>query len=542
MTNGGTRAATGVFLACGIAACGGQDANAGDDSDSSTTMVETGDSETEESGTDDDTGEEEEETGDETGEPEPEPDRLIIDGIYEYQRVGQVVGGLGDFDGDGLDDILFGAPAGGENGEKLVYLVNGKPDLEPVLLGDLDAGVGGLVFRGEHPFDGVGRSLSAAGDVNGDGLADVLIGVASSKVTNTGGRSYVVFGTESHEPIDLADVADGVGGFVIDENGGAWAGIMVASAGDLNADGFDDVLIGAPGSGTGGAYLVWGKPDTDPVSLTDVELGMGGFQMIGEDNNEDSGRALAGGGDINGDGVPDILVGAPDGGEKDIECYIDVCNEHGLGRVYVVFGKSDGDPVELTDIAAGIGGFAYEGSAWAHEFGKAVDVAGDVNGDGFDDVVVGTRPANGGPMYRKVEAMVLFGKADTEMVYGPDISKELGGGFVLRGNDVGHESSTWVAGVGDIDGDGLADVAVGGPPDAVHVVYGKKDFVGVELSDVAAGVGGFVLESEDGYEEFGGSVDGAGDFNGDGRPDIVIGANRARPAGNESGRVYVDFP
>lgn len=542
MTNGGKSGIWGVLLACGIAACGGEDANAGDDSDSSTTMVETGEEEGDESGTESDGEESGEETGDETGEPEVEPDRLIIEGIHEYQRVGQVVDGVGDFNGDGFDDILFGAPAGGEEGEKLVYLVYGKQDLEPVLLEDLDTGVGGLVFRGEHENDGVGRSLSGAGDVNGDGLADVLIGVASSKVTNTGGRSYVVFGTENSSPVDLSDIAAGVGGFVIDEDGSAYAGIMVASAGDVNQDGFDDVLIGAPGSGTGGAYLVWGKEDTDPVSLTDVELGMGGFQMIGEDFNEDSGRALAGGGDINGDGVPDILVGAPDGGEKDIECILDVCNAHGLGRVYVIFGKSDGAAVALTDIAAGVGGFVFEGSAWAHEFGKAVAVAGDVNGDGFDDVVVGTRPANGGPMYRTVEAMVLFGKADTQMVHGPDISKELGGGFVLRGDDIGHHSSTWVAGVGDIDGDGLADVAVGGPPDAVHVVYGKEDFVGVELSEVAAGVGGFVLEPEDGYEQFGESVDGAGDFNGDGPPDVVIGASWAQPAGKESGRVYVDFP
>ncbi|MCA3273696.1 MAG: FG-GAP repeat protein, partial [Roseomonas sp.] len=122
----------------------------------------------------------------------------------------------------------------------------------PLDLTDIAAGMGGFVIRGEFFDDRSGFSVASAGDINGDGFADLIIGAPYAAPPFQGGRhggSYVVFGKPDGwaSPIDLADIAVGNGGFVIhDHEGGAWSGWSVSSAGDVNGDGFADLLIGAP--------------------------------------------------------------------------------------------------------------------------------------------------------------------------------------------------------------------------------------------------------------------------------------------------------
>ena len=375
----------------------------------------------------------------------------------------------GDVNGDGLDDIIVGASGADNNGRSSsgsAYVVFGKASTEPVELARFDAGTqDGAGFRidGAQGRDLLGDEVDGVGDLNGDGLDDVA--AASPFAAGV----YVVFGKADNMAVDLLSFDLGLAGnrgFRIDTAVCATStGVSVAGAGDVNGDSVPDVLVGVVPSdtATGSAFLVFGKSDSLSVDVR--EPGDWGFRIKGILAGEAVGYAVSGGGDVNADGLQDLLIGAPDPYRA------------GLGSVYVVFGKSTTEKVVLCSLCFEGKGFRVRGP-FPHKdtlgatAGTSVDDMGDVNGDGLADFVVSADMADNNGRLRSGSIYVVYGKKNSHEI---DLSR-FGSrrGFRIDGARSYHGLGN-VAGVGDIDGDGVPDVMGGSPGFGGEPKFGLDD-------------------------------------------------------------------
>ncbi|CAB5499863.1 hypothetical protein formerly called flagellar hook-length control protein FliK, partial [Bathymodiolus thermophilus thioautotrophic gill symbiont] len=408
----------------------------------------------------------------------------------------------------------------------------------------------GFVMNGENVEDHSGKSVSSAGDVNGDGLDDLIVGVYFADPTNksNAGKSYVVFGKVDETAINLSAIALGTGGFVMNgESAGDYSGHSVSSAGDVNGDGLDDLIVstslGEDGVGkVGKSYVVFGKTDGSAVNLSVIAAGTGGFVINGENAGDWNGYSVSSAGDVNGDGLDDLIVGS---------FQADTNSKSDAGKSYVVFGKTNESAVNLSVIAAGTGGFVINGEN-ANDFsGYSVSSAGDVNGDGLDDLIVGAFHADSNGKNNAGKSYVVFGKKEKDAVNLSVIAAGTGG-FVINGESIADDfSGASVSSAGDVNGDGLDDLIVGAhfadpasksEAGKSYVIFGKTDETSVDLSKIASGTGGFVINGENIDDRSGVSVSSAGDVNGDGLDDLIVGAYLADPSGtNNAGKSYVVF-
>ena len=473
-----------------------------------------------------------------------------LDGVEESDLSGTSVSSAGDINGDGFDDVIIGAPSirhfsyTNTNGHS--YVVFGKATgFDAVMnLSELD-GSNGFRLDGVNAGDFSGRSVSNAGDVNGDGFDDVIIGAPSAYPYGTGGYSYVVFGKASgfDATMSLSDL-DGSDGFRLDGQGRSYSGKSVSTAGDVNGDGFDDVIIGAPGPryATGSSSVVFGGASGFGAVMDLSSLdGSNGFYLSSTGGYYGRlGSSVSTAGDVNGDGFDDVIVGAPGGS----------LNDNYSGSSYVVFGRASGfDATMNLSELDGSNGFRLDGVAIGDGSGGSVSTAGDVNGDGFDDLIIGASGAdpNGLP---SGSSYVVFGRAS-----GFDATmnlSELDGsnGFRLDGVAIGDGSGGSVSTAGDVNGDGFDDLIIGASgadpngdrSGSSYVVFGKASGFDaeMELSDLDSSnsvrLDGVAAGDESGY-----SVSGAGDVNGDGFDDLIVGAYIADPNGNGSGSSYIIF-
>jgi hypothetical protein len=421
------------------------------------------------------------------------------------------VAGAGDVNGDGLDDVLVGAryndAAGTDAG--VVYVLFGGS-----IGGDMELANAYGKLLGEAEGDNAGFSVAGAGDVDGDGVDDVLVGAHRDDTNGAeAGAAYLLYGGQLVGEIDLADADAKYLGEVADSYAGRVAGV-----GDADGDGLGDFLVGAyhdsaSGLYAGAAYLVLGGGATGVLELEDAEA-----KLLGELDNDYAGCAVSGAGDVDGDGLADLLVGAyrhDEGGSS-------------AGSAYLLQSPVSGE-VELGDADGEfLGEEAHDLAGWA------VATAGDINGDGLDDVLVGAYEHTAGGDHAGA-AWLIHGPADGTI----DLA-DADGKFV--GEAEWDYAGIAVAPAGDVNGDGVADFLIGAKFDtsgngagAAYLIYGPMEGV-VDLSASSAKFMGEVT-----LDEAGRYLAAAGDVNGDGFDDIVIGAPAQGAGGTEAGAAYVVY-
>ena len=441
--------------------------------------------------------------------------------------------------------------------------VLGVPLSGSINLADVGSGVAGATFNGIDDNDHAGRSVSAAGDVNGDGLADLVIGAYwGAPGDSKRGESYLVYGQPSQTPLsgslDLANVGGDLAGATfrgISENDKS--GRSVSSAGDVNGDGLDDLLIGSyrtnAGDRWGETYLVYGQPSVSPLSgvlhLANVGAAVAGATFIGILDDDNSHHAVSGAGDVNGDGLADFLSGAPfvNAGGND------------RGQSYLVYGQPTGSPLSswqnMDNVGSTLAGATFDSVANGDQSGFSVSGAGDVNGDGLADFLIGANAADVGGLNRG-ETYLIYGQAMGSPLSGSLDLGDVGNtvaGATFSGLEDNNLSGTSVSAAGDVNGDGLDDLLIGALRAAAggytrgqsYLVYGQptgSQLSGtLSLAKVGGTLAGAIFNGIDDTDYSGKSVAAAGDVNGDGWDDLLIGAHSAAGAGTNRGETYLVY-
>ena len=462
---------------------------------------------------------------------------FVLDGINANDYSGYSVSGAGDINGDGFDDVIIGAfgaePNGSYSGQSYVVFGSDAGFDAALELSSLN-GSNGFALNGIDANDYSGRSVSGAGDVNADGFDDLIIGAGKADPNGSNsGQSYVVFGSDAgfDAALELSSI-DGSNGFVLNGiNIGDYSGVSVSGAGDVNGDGIDDLTIGAIrayGSDSG-SYVVYGSDVGfgSALNLSDLD-GSNGFTINGIDtiNSIDT---------INGNRIVDLsgvsVSGAGDiNGDGFNDLVIgargaDPSDNYSAGQTYVVFGSNmrRDATLNLSDLD-GSNGFTINGINVNDRSGFSVDGAGDINGDGFDDLIIGAREADPNGVDGAGQSYVVFGSsADFDAAL--ELSSLDGNnGFVINGANESKGSGYSVGGAGDINGDGFDDIIIGAPVfSKSYVVFGRAtSFDPVLELSSIDGRNGFVLKGT-ANNFFGRSVSGGGDVNGDGFDDLIIG-------------------
>jgi hypothetical protein len=466
---------------------------------------------------------------------------------------GGVVASAGDINGDGCADVVVGAPyySHGETNEGRVFVYRGSAQ-------GLSA-TPSWTAESNQAVAYFGYAVGTAGDVNGDGYADLIVGAWEyDNGQGDEGRAFLYLGSQYGLASTAAWTAES-------NQASAFFGAAVAAAGDVNRDGYGDVIVGAPGYDNG--------QDREGEALVYLGSAQGlgavpSWHLESDIAAAAFGSNVATAGDLNGDGLADIVITAPDftnGEAEEGKVFVFLSNWLGqqptapdwdveinqaFGGLNAVGTAGDVNGDGFSDLVFGAGGydngeedegevFVYHGSAlppgtsfsysygsfqadaW---FGISVASAGDVDGDGFSDAIAGA------PNYDN-------GETDEGRVYvltGDDAHV-----YTLECNQAGAQLGSSVAGAGDVNGDGYSDVIAGAPYYTNGQTSEGRAFLYLGSASGTSTSPAWTAESNQNFAGFGGSVASAGDVNGDGFDDVLVGASGYSNGESREGRAYL---
>lgn len=429
-----------------------------------------------------------------------------------------------DLDGDGLDDLLVGAPGNDEGGSNSgrAYVIRGADIVQNSLLQTYYQKES---LIGESAGDMSASALACGGDVDGDGTLDML--VASPGYEHSMGRTYLVLGSTFSGDFDLVDADVIVDG----ENRGDLSGSEVSFVGDVDGDGLSDVLVGSWANDDGGilagkVYLLPGASlaDNKIENLADAD-----GSWIGEDSGYRAGHSVSGLGDVDGDGLDDIGFGAygfDDGGASDY-----------MGAVYVILSSSQG--MSTPNQGAEQADITLLGEDSSHYAGYDLSGHGDVDNDGLDDFLVSSlghssSTGDGGAVY-----LVTASDLQTGTMSLSDSS------YVFEGELAGDNVGRSIASAGDVDRDGFPDILIGAPSVGRFKPQGGQAYLLLNADIGTPGImnlsqASYIFTAANGHELAGRQV-ASGDFNGDGMMDLAVGAPNAGSTSAKRGYTYLNF-
>jgi len=429
---------------------------------------------------------------------------VVLSGESSADGAGRALAGLGDLNSDGYDDIAIGASGhdGGGESAGAAYVLYGP------LSGDIALEDAPVRLLGAAAGDQLGRSLARLGDLNSDGRDDLLIG--ASVADDGRGTAYLL-----HGPLSAGDTLQSAAAQITGTDAEDYLGRAAAGLGDVDGDGARDFAIGAWGSDTSdadaGAVYVFSGPVTGSLTAADAD-----GVLLGASSGDYAGWSLDGAGDVDGDGLQDIVIGAYNA-------------MSGAGASYLVRGPISGSQ-SLSDAHAILIGEREEEYA-----GWSVAGAGDTNGDELGDLLIGAP---------RLSSIDQTWAGATWLAYGPiSGTQSLSGYAAVIGTQASARVGFSVSGLADRDGDGLSEILIGAygssspVPDSGSAYLlrsgGALPLTTLGTTDIAD----WTLSGKENGENAGVAVDDAGDVNGDGRSDLLVGA----PERTETGAAYLIY-
>ena len=416
----------------------------------------------------------------------------------------------------------------------IVYGQSGCPQVSKSILD----GANGFKIDGKASQDDLGFKTKSAGDINGDGIPDIMIGAPGADFGGTlnVGEIYVIFGGSgfSFDSFDVSTL-NGTNGFVIrgviaEERLGA----MISSVGDFNQDGIDDIIVGDNFNigGKGTAFIFYGKNSGFQAlyNRTDIDNTNGLFITL------DAAAATAvmdvsTAGDVNHDGLPDVVVTE---------------NLSGKNNYYIIFGHASVSSLDTSSLS-GANGFTIKGYPSGFGTNSTARNAGDVNHDGIGDLIIGCPWYKEGSDSSAGRVVVLFGKNSVFPASVQLESLNAADGFVITNTGSYNNLGKSVAAAGDFNADGIDDFIIGAPGKALagensvgeaYVVFGRSTFPGTFTIESINTTTGVIFQGKELGSQFGFNVAGIFDVNNDGKSDIAISSRRGI---SNNGSVYVVF-